>query len=124
MYLGTRSGDPTYATAFAEYTGIPSAIGGGAGAIGVNVANQGVQVRTGTSIFARTKYGFRLAWALETVVGTSIIAGVLTAIDPQHKWEGGLDEWVDYGPSGKLYGHQYTLADGRVRGSFTPRQDL
>ena len=124
MYQGVRSSEPTYATAFAEYTGIPSAIGGGAGAVGVNVANQGVQVQGGASIFSKAKYGFRLAWAYETVIGTAIIAGVLTILDPQHKWEGGLDEWIDYGPSGRPYGWQYTLDDGRLRGSFTPRQDL
>lgn len=97
MYVGTKSSDPTYATAFAEYTGIPSAIGGGAGAVGVNVANQGVQVQGGASIFSKAKYGFRLAWAYETVIGTALIAGALTILDPQHKWEGGLDEWVNYG---------------------------
>jgi len=114
---GTRSGEPTYATAFAEYTGIPSALGGGAGAVGVNVANQGIQVQGGASIFSKAKYGFGRALFLEAVVGTVIIAGVLTIIDPQHKWEGGLDEWIDYGPSGKPYGHMSMLDDGRVRGS-------
>jgi hypothetical protein len=124
MYVGTRHGNPTYATAFAEYTGLPSALGGGAGAVGVNVANQGVQVKAGASIFSQAKYGFRVAWAYESIIGAAIVAGVLTVIDPQHKWEGGLDEWVDYGPSGKPYGHMSILEDGSLRGSFAPRQDL
>jgi len=124
MYVGTKSSEPTYATAFAHYTGVPSAIGGGAGAVGVNVANQGVQVQGGYSIFSKTKYGFRKALLLESIVGAAIVAGILTVVDPQHKWEGGLDEWIDYGPSGKPYGHMSMLDDGRVRGSFTPRQDL
>ena len=124
MYVGARSGEPTYSTAFAEYTGIPSALGGGGGAIALNAANQGVQVQTGTSIFSKARYGFRVAWAYESVIGAAIIAGVLTVVDPKHKWEGGLDEWIDYGPSGKPYGHMSMLDDGRVRGSFAARLDL
>jgi len=104
---------PTYATAFAEYTGIPSAVGGGAGAVGVNVANQSVQVQTGTSIFSKARYGFRLALFYETLIGTAIVAGVLTILDPKHKWEGGLDEWIDYGPSGKPYGHMIYQKDSK-----------
>lgn len=118
MYAGTKSSAPTYATAFAHYTGVPSALGGGAGTVGLNVANQGIQVKSGASIFSKAKYGFRSAWALETFVGSLIVAGAFTIIDPQHKWEGGLDEWIDYGPSGKPYGHMYTLDDGRLRGSL------
>ena len=120
MYAGTRTNQPTYATAFAEYTGIPAALGGGAGAVGINVANQGVQVRTGASIFSRVKYGFRVAWALESVVGAMILAGALTVLDPQDKWEGGLDEWVDYGPSGAT--NPFTTGNfTHPRSGYTPQ---
>ena len=90
----TGGGDPTRTAGWAwwEYTGIPSAFAGGAGAVGLNVANQSVQVQSGASIFSKTKYGFRAALALETVARTAIIAGALTVFDPYDKWDGGLDE--------------------------------
>lgn len=79
--------------AWVEYTGVPAAITGGLGAVGFNVASQAGQVKTGTSIFSATRYGYGLALLLESSVGTMIFATVMTGIDPEHKIEGfGLDE--------------------------------
>jgi len=86
---GTRSGEPTYATAFAEYTGVPAAVGGGGGALGLQVAAQAPQAKWASPWMSR---GFTVALAYEAIVGTSIFAALLTIADPSHKYEGGLDE--------------------------------
>lgn len=87
-----QSSDTQYFNAWLEYTGVPAAITGGLGAVGFNIASQAGQVKTGTSIFAATRYGYGLALLLESSVGTMILATALTVIDPGHKIEGGLDE--------------------------------
>jgi len=78
--------------AWGEYTGFPGLITGGLGALGFNVVSQAGQVKSGTSIFAASRYGFALALLLEASVGAMILATALTFIDPGHKIEGGLDE--------------------------------
>jgi len=87
-----QSSESEYFNAWLEYTGFPAAITGGLGALGFNVASQAGQVKTGTSLFQASKYGYGLALLLEASVGAMILATVLTAIDPGHKIEGGLDE--------------------------------
>jgi len=102
VQYSSASGDTftrTAGSAWWEYTGIPSALAGGAGAVGINIANQSVQVQSGASIFSKAKYGFRGALALETIAGTAIIAAALTIFDPYDKWEGGLDEVGFFGGS-------------------------
>ena len=80
-------------SAWIDYTGVPAAISGGLGAVGFNIASQAGQVKTGTSIFAATRYGYGLALLLESSVGTILFATALTFVDPEHKIEGfGLDE--------------------------------
>jgi hypothetical protein len=80
-------------SAWIDYTGVPAAISGGLGAVGFNIASQAGQVKTGTSIFAATRYGYGLALLLESSVGTMLFATALTFVDPEHKIEGfGLDE--------------------------------
>jgi hypothetical protein len=87
-----QSSDSAYFNAWLEYTGFPAALGGGVGALGFNVASQAGQVKSGTSIFAASRFGFTLALFLEASVGAMILATALTFIDPGHKIEGGLDE--------------------------------
>ena len=58
--------------AWVEYTGIPAAITGGLSAVGFNVASQAGQVKTGTSIFSATRYGYAVALLLESSVGVMI----------------------------------------------------
>ena len=78
--------------AWGEYTGFPGLVTGGLGALGFNVASQAGQVKSGTSLFAASRYGFAIALLLEASVGAMILATALTFIDPGHKIEGGLDE--------------------------------
>jgi len=106
--------------AWVEYTGVPAAITGGLGAVGFNVASQAGQVKTGTSIFSATRYGYGLALLLESSVGTMIFATVLTAIDPEHKHASGLDETQFYkdhleGTGTKAAGFLKSLAKGEDR---------
>jgi len=106
--------------AWVEYTGVPAAITGGLGAIGFNVASQAGQVKTGTSIFSATRYGYGLALLLESSVGTMIFATVMTAIDPEHKHSSGVDETRFYkehleGTGTKAAGFLKSLAKGEDR---------
>ena len=78
------------ARAWLEYTGLPSMIGGGLGALGFNVAFQAGQVKSGTSLFTAARFGFGLALLLEASIGTAIFATVLTVLDPQDLHAGGL----------------------------------
>jgi hypothetical protein len=94
---GGDSFQRTAGSAWWEYTGVPQALAGGAGAVGLNTMNQSIQVQAGGSIFSKAKYGFRGALALETVAGTAIVATALTIFDPYNKWDGGLDEWGVFG---------------------------
>jgi len=84
-----RSGEPTYATAFVEYTRIPAAMGGGGGALGLQIAGQAPQAKWASPWMSK---GFTRALAYEAIFGTALLAGVLTILDPEHRWEGGLDE--------------------------------
>jgi len=56
--------------AWGEYTGFPGLITGGLGALGFNVVSQAGQVKSGTSIFAASRYGFALALLL--IPGTKL----------------------------------------------------
>lgn len=76
--------------AWVEYTGVPAMVGGGLGALGINVGLQAGQVRTGTSLFAAGKFGFGLALLLEASVGTAIFATVMTILDPEDLHASGL----------------------------------
>jgi len=80
----------SWGRAWLEYTGVPSMIGGGLGALGLNVALQAGQVRSGTSMFAAARFGFGLALLLEASIGTAIFATVATILDPQDLHAGGL----------------------------------
>jgi len=106
--------------AWVEYTGIPAAITGGLSAVGFNVASQAGQVKTGTSIFSATRYGYAVALLLESSVGTMIYATVMTGIDPEHKHSSGLDETRFYkehleGTGTKAAGFLKSLAKGEDR---------
>jgi len=87
-----QSSESQFFTAWLEYTGVPALASGGVAGVGFNVASQAGQVKTGTSIFSRIRYGFSTALLLESSIGTMIMATALTVIDPGHKIEGGLDE--------------------------------
>ena len=75
------------------YTGVPAMIGGGL-SVGLlyQMGAQPLQVWKGGSIFSAVRFGFATATLLEITVGTALFAAVLTALDPSHKWSGGLDE--------------------------------
>jgi hypothetical protein len=80
--------------AWAEYTGVPEAVTGGVGFIGANAMMQGLQAK-GTMRLGLPGYPttFGAAFKMEFVMGTIIMATVLTIVDPQHKIEGaGVDE--------------------------------
>jgi len=80
--------------AWAEYTGVPEALGGGLGFVGLQAAVQGAQAK-GTMKLGLPGYPktFGAAFKLEFIGGTILMATVLTFIDPEHKIEGwGLDE--------------------------------
>jgi hypothetical protein len=87
-----QTGEEIYGASEAwwEYTGVPGALAGGFGALGLQVGSQAPQAKW-LSPFAR--FGFFTAWILEATAGTAAIATVLTILDPGHKWSGGLDEW-------------------------------
>ena len=76
--------------AWLEYTGLPAMVSGGLGALGLNVGLQAGQVRSGTSLFTAARYGFGLALLLEASIGAVIYATVMTALDPDDLYEGGL----------------------------------
>ena len=92
--------------AYFEYTGIPSMIGGGLGALGFNVALQAGQVRSGTSIFSAARFGFGTALLLEAGIGTLIFAAFLTLVDPEDLYAGGLD--ITYEEMGEYATKVYT----------------
>ena len=80
----------TMARAWVEYTGIPSIIGGGLGALGFQMVAQGPQAYGG---WRAGMYGSLLfAFAAEMIYGTVIAATILTITDPAHKYPGGTDE--------------------------------
>jgi hypothetical protein len=84
---------PVY-KAWAEYTGVPEAIGGGVGFVFGQAALQGLQakgaMRLGIPGYPTT---FGAAFRMEFLAGTMFMATILTFIDPEHKIEGwGLDE--------------------------------
>ena len=92
----------SWSRAWLEYTGIPAMIGGGLGAFGINVGLQAGQVRSGTSLFAASRYGFGLALILESTIGAALLATAFTILDTQDLHEGGLTNE----PLGKtLYEH-------------------
>ena len=78
------------ARAWLEYTGVPAMAAGGLGALGINIGLQAGQVRTGTSLFAASRFGFGLALLLEASIGTAIFATVMTILDPEDLHAGGL----------------------------------
>ena len=87
------SDEPVY-EAWAEYTGVPEALGGGLGVVGLQGLVQGLQAK-GTMKLGLPGYPttFGAAFKMEFVYGTLFMATVLTLIDPEHKIEGwGLDE--------------------------------
>jgi hypothetical protein len=80
----------TMARAWVEYTGIPSIIGGGLGALGFQAVAQSPQAYGG---WRAGMYGSLLfAFASEMIIGTFITASILTITDPAHKYSGGTDE--------------------------------
>ena len=81
-------------TAWAEYTGVPEASSGGVGFVLGQGLFQGLQAK-GTMRLGIPGYPttFGAAFRMEFVLGTLIMATILTFIDPEHKIEGwGLDE--------------------------------
>ena len=85
--------EPVY-KAWAEYTGVPEALGGGAGFVIGQGLIQGLQAK-GTMRLGLPGYPttFGAAFRAEFILGTILMATVLTFIDPEHKIEGwGLDE--------------------------------
>jgi len=72
-----------------EYTGVPAAVGGGAGALAIQILAQAPQAKWASPFL---RYGFMAAWMMEATAGAAGLALALTIIDPAHKWEGGLDE--------------------------------
>ena len=89
--------EPVYKT-WVEYTGVPEALGGGIGVVGLQGLVQGLQAK-GTMKLGLPGYPttFGAAFKIEFVYGTLFMATVLTLIDPQHKIEGwGLDETKFY----------------------------
>jgi len=64
-------------------------VSGGVGALGMQVIFQAPQAKW---LSPWKNEGFLTAWSKETIYGTAIVAGILTIVDPGHKWEGGLDE--------------------------------
>ena len=85
--------EPVY-KAWAEYTGVPEALGGGVGLVLGQGLLQGLQAK-GTMRLGLPGYPttFGAAFRMEFVLGTLIMATILTFIDPEHKIEGwGLDE--------------------------------
>jgi len=76
-----------------SYTGVPAMVAGGL-SIGLlyQMGAQPLQVWKGGSIFSAAKFGFGAATVLEITIGTALWAAVMTALDPSHKWSGGLDE--------------------------------
>jgi len=77
--------------AWAHYTGVPEAFGGGVGVVGFNVVMQGGQARVGMSA-GLYQGSFLSAFGKEFVYGTLAMATILTIIDPEHKHSSGLDE--------------------------------
>lgn len=80
--------------AWAEYTGVPEAFGGGLGFVAGTAVLQGAQakgtMRLGVPGYPTT---FGAAFRMEFLGGTMFMATILTFIDPEHKIEGfGLDE--------------------------------
>jgi hypothetical protein len=89
--------EPVY-KAWAEYTGVPEALGGGAGFVIGQGLLQGLQAK-GTMRLGLPGYPttFGAAFRAEFVLGTIFMATALTFIDPEHKIEGwGLDETKFY----------------------------
>lgn len=89
--------EPVY-KAWAEYTGVPEALGGGVGLVLGQGLLQGLQAK-GTMRLGLPGYPttFGAAFRMEFFLGTIIMATILTFIDPQHKIEGwGLDETKFY----------------------------
>jgi hypothetical protein len=87
------SDEPVY-EAWAEYTGVPEALGGGAGFVIGQGLLQGLQAK-GTMRLGLPGYPttFGAAFRAEFILGTIFMATALTFIDPEHKIEGwGLDE--------------------------------
>lgn len=84
--------------AWAEYTGVPSAVMGGIGFVAGQLGMQGVQARIGMHYGVYGKgQTFKGALAIEFIGGTIVLATLATLIDPQHKVEGfGLDETKFY----------------------------
>jgi hypothetical protein len=87
------SQDQVYA-AWLHYTGLPEAVGGGLGVVGLNALVQGGQAKGMMKLnlpgYPKT---FGAAFKGEFLWGTVIMATALSIIDPEHKIEGGgLDE--------------------------------
>jgi len=85
--------------AWAEYTGVPAALGGGVGAVGFQGIAQGLQAKGGMKVgLYPASWTFSTAFKAEFFLGTLFMATALTFIDPEHKiegdslWSGGLDE--------------------------------
>jgi hypothetical protein len=80
--------------AWVHYTGLPEAVSGGVGVVGINAVIQGGQAKGMLKLqlpgYPKT---FGAAFKGEFFWGTVAIATILTFIDPEHKIEGGgLDE--------------------------------
>jgi hypothetical protein len=101
-YLGddVRAPDPDpplarkILSAWWQYTGIPSALGGGAGALGIQVASQAPQAKYASPFM---HLGFRTAWLLEASIGTAAVAGFFTIMDPDRLWRAPYTGTLDYG---------------------------
>jgi len=81
--------------AWIRYTGIPEAVTGGFGFVGINIVMQGGQAKIGMNIGLH-KGSFLKAFKNEYFWGTIIMATALTIIDPDHLHDSGLDETQFY----------------------------
>jgi len=92
MSKPTELADEDVYNAFIHYTGVPEALGGGIGVLGFNITMQSGQAKF---MLSKGLYKGTFLSALKTELfwGTIAMALILTAIDPEHKIEGGgLDE--------------------------------
>lgn len=100
VFTGTAGGlKNEESLAFIEYSGVPALFGGSVVPVASQAAYQGGQAKLITQP-AAAKMGaplsFRAAFAAEFILGTIVMAGVLTIVDPKDHRTGGLAERTWY----------------------------